>query len=148
MRHLYVFDFDGTISRTKFPRPHTPVNLADALKVMDPRRVSLDLPRWSVIRWMRHIKLYAGRDTDIFILTGRPEAARSLTEAWLQVHGVPYDVMTMVGEPTCAPTHEKKRALLSEWKTSYSSTLMIDDDPGVGTVCAELGIGFVNATDM
>ena len=146
--HLYVFDFDGTISKTKFPRPHTPVNLADALKVMDPRRVSLDRPRWGVIKWMRHIKLYAGPSTHIEILTGRPEAARELTEAWLLVHGVPYDEMVMVGTPECAPTSEVKRNHLEHVGSQCTSVMVVDDDPAVGLVCADLGLGFVNATEL
>lgn len=146
--HLYVFDMDGTIADTDFPRPHTPVNLADALQIMDPYRVSQDKPRYAVISWMQHIKLYAGPDSHIKILTGRPEASRNLTEAWLLLHGVPYEEMHMIGEPTCAPTHTKKRALLLRWKQEYDSVLVVDDDPSVGTVCADLGVGFVNAKEM
>jgi hypothetical protein len=146
--HLYIFDIDGTITQTKFARPHTPVNLADAVKIMDPWRVVQDKPRQAVIDWIQHIRLYAGSDTHIWLLTGRPEAARKLTEAWMQIHGVPYDRMVMLGEPTCTPTHEKKRQLLQELGAVYASILVVDDDPAVGTVVQTLGYGFVDAKEL
>ncbi len=148
MTCLYVYDLDGTISQTKYPRPHTPINLLDAIKIMDPLRVAQDKPRVSVISWMQHIRLYAGRSTSIYILTGRPEAARRLTEAWLLVNGVPYDDMVMVGTPDCEPTHMKKRQHLETWKKEFSSVLVVDDDPSVGELCAELRLGFVNAKEI
>lgn len=147
-RYLYIFDIDGTITQTKFPRPHTPLNLADAVRVMDPWRVAQDQPRKAVIEWMQHIRLYAGRQTDIWLLTGRPEAARALTEAWMQVHGVPFDRLVMLGEPTCAPTHEKKREFLRELGAIYASIMVVDDDPNVGAVTISLGYGFVDAKEM
>ena len=146
--HIMVYDLDGTISETSFPRPHTPLNLTDAVRIMDPGRVALDRPRPAIVDWMRHVQLYAGRDTVICILTGRPEASRTLTEAWLLVHGVPYHDLIMVGEPGCRPTSEKKRAYLEQWKVDYESILVVDDDPKVGAVCVELDIGFVLATEV
>ena len=115
---------------------------------MDPWRVSQDKPRRAVIEWMQHIKLYAGHETRIYLLTGRPEASRVITEAWLQVHGVPYDTMVMVGTPACAPTSGVKKIWLAKQKSQWTSIVLVDDDPAVGTVCAELGIGFVNAEDV
>lgn len=146
--HLFVFDIDGTISETTFPRPHTPVNLADAVQIMNPWRVSQDKPRSAVIHWIQDIRLYAGHETRIYLLTGRPEASRVQTEAWLLVNGVPYDHMIMVGEPGCKPTHHKKREWLESVKNHWTSIVLVDDDPAVGKMCDELGIGFVNAQEV
>jgi hypothetical protein len=34
-----------------------------------------------------------------------------------------------------------------QWK-AMGSLMVVDDDPSVGSVCAELGIGFVNAQEI
>lgn len=147
--HLYIFDIDGTITEPAENRPHSCQGIADMLRVMDPYAVSRDRPRGAVVAMMQKLRIYGGRDTAIWLLTGRHEPSRALTEAWLLVNGVPYDRLFMVGDYECAPTHTKKPAvLLQALDCKPDSILVIDDDEQVHEHCKQLGIAFVNAKEL
>lgn len=143
--HLYVFDIDGTLAHTPHHRPHSCKGTADSFLIMRPDRVATDTPYANTVEYVRSIRCHAGPDTMIYLLTGRPETARRLTEAWCLIHGVPYDELFMVGTAECRPSADNKAVLLKEWTMAYETITVVDDDPAVGKHCARLGIGFIDA---
>lgn len=148
--NILVVDFDGTIAQAPrgADRPHTPTTATHSWVVMDPGKVARDRPRRAVVRIMRNTRLHTS--DFIMILTGRPESARGLTEAWLLMHGVPYDQLTMVGTSEMLPTVQKKRPALERIRAGgqWDSVTVVDDDPAVLEVAKDLGFMAVDAREV
>lgn len=70
------------------------------------------------------------RDLLVVLLTARPTRVRDATLAWLERHGVRWDLLVMRGAGDFRPSHEAKldgvRALRAN---GFDIRLAIDDDP-------------------
>lgn len=73
-------------------------------------------------------------------LTGRPERNRTLTEDWLRGNGMPDSPLLMRADRDHRPARLAKREHLLRLLRTHQVALMVDDDPLVLDMLAELGI--------
>lgn len=109
---LVISDLDGTISDH---RHRLGIINRDVLGNTDWERFHAecihDLPIASTIRLLQGLDFF-GHQIDI--LTGRSEATRAETEAWLNEHGVPYTNLRMRPNDNHTQGHILKRQWLIE----------------------------------
>ncbi len=67
-------------------------------------------------------------DHEIVLLTGRPEGCRADTEAWLDEHGIGYDLLVMRPGGDRRPAAEVKVGLLSMLASGRTVGAVVDDD--------------------
>lgn len=73
-------------------------------------------------------------------LTGRPERNRTLTEQWLRHNGMPDAPLLMRADRDHRPARQAKREHLVRLLRTHRIALMVDDDPLVIDMLAELGV--------
>ena len=79
---------------------------------------------------------------DIFILTGRKEKYRAMTEKWLFENAIEYDKIIMQEKSMADKNHVYKEEKLLEIKKKYDIRMVYDDNFKVWEVCARLKIPF------
>ncbi len=82
-------------------------------------------------------ELAAGHD--VVLLTGRPERCRADTEAWLDDHGVTYELLVMRPAGNRLPAAEVKVRLLGLLAADRTVAVLVDDDPAVITAAGDAG---------
>lgn len=89
-----IFDLDGTLALIDDRRAmSTNVNgKMDWDTFFAPENIQLDKPNWPVIEMAKTLKNAGNR---IVIFSGRSKATKEVTRDWLNLHGVPADVIKM-----------------------------------------------------
>lgn len=90
------------------------------------------------------------RDLLVVLLTARPTKVREATLAWLDRHGVRWDLLVMRGPRDFRPSHEAKLDAVRALRANgFDIRLAIDDDPRnaamfrtEGIPCVELESGY------
>ena len=70
-------------------------------------------------------------DIRVFILTGRKEKYRAITEKWLYNNDIMYDKLIMQTKSMADKNHIYKEEKLLELKKKYYIRMMYDDNPNV-----------------
>ena len=70
-------------------------------------------------------------DIHIFILTGRKEKYRDLTERWLYNNDIMYDKLVMQEKSMADKNHIYKEEKLLEIQKKYDIRMVYDDNPNV-----------------
>ena len=81
-------------------------------------------------------------DVRVFILTGRKDKYREITEKWLYNNDIIYDKLIMQEKSTADKNHIFKEEKLLELKKKYDIRMMYDDNFQVGEVCSRMKIPF------
>lgn len=140
---IVVFDLDGTLAlndhRQHFllPKDGTSKDWGAFFEACDK-----DEPNWSVIRLMHTVSIW----TSVEIWSGRSDAVRGKTEAWLRKHGVKIVPLRMRAADDYRSDVDLKRAWLHE---SKRKPFMVFDDRSCvvdmwrqeGITCAQVAIG-------
>ncbi|MBA3522958.1 MAG: hypothetical protein H0T85_00055 [Geodermatophilaceae bacterium] len=131
---LLVVDIDGVVADVRHrlhhigshPRRWEDFFAAAAEDPVLPEGLAIvtDIPPGSALCW----------------LTGRPERNRALTEDWLRRHGMPDSPLLMRADRDHRPARQAKREHLLRLRRTHRVALMVDDDPLVLEMLAELGI--------
>lgn len=121
-----ICDIDGTLSNS--------VNR----KIFDDTKVMEDL----VIEPVKNIlKQYEYTDVDIFLMSGRQDSCREITEQWLKANNIPYDALYMRKAGDNRKDTIIKRELFDEHiRGKYNVLFVIDDRPCVCKMWQELGL--------
>ncbi len=65
----------------------------------------------------------------IVVLTARPDTIRDLTVAWLERHGIPYDLLVMRPDNDRGTSRTYKRAALADLRTfGFTPRIAFEDD--------------------
>ena len=84
---------------------------------------------------------YASSDMTIFIMSGRKETCREITEQWLEKNSVPYDDLYMRKADDNRDDTIIKRELYEKYiKGRYNVLFILDDRPKVCKMWQDLGI--------
>ena len=84
---------------------------------------------------------YASSDIAIFIMSGRKETCREITEQWLEKNNIPYDDLYMRKADDNRDDTIIKRDLYEKYiKGRYNTLFVIDDRPKVCKMWQDLGI--------
>jgi uncharacterized HAD superfamily protein len=70
-------------------------------------------------------------DHDIYVVTGRPDDYRDVTEQWLMLHGLPYKSLYMRKAGDYRPDDLVKQEILDEHFDPQNVELVIEDRPRV-----------------
>lgn len=129
MRKCVVFDLDGTLCllwESNKPYAHTWEEILN-----DPIYEEL-IDEWSLL------------DIDIIILTWRKHSDHYKTTVdWLEQNEIPYDHLIMCKDWHPEENHIFKKRVLRVLSQMYEEISMVyDDNPEVGKVCARLRIPF------
>lgn len=118
-----VFDLDGTLAlidhrrhMVECQRPNWPSFF---------RACAHDKPNRPVIR-TAEIMRRAG--LEIWIVSGRSDEVRRITEKWLKRHSVPYDQLIMRRAGDRTPDHTLKARWVAELNLSPENVLAVYDD--------------------
>ena len=134
---VWVFDLDGTLANTAHRdhlRPESNGNGDEWVPY------SMQCAGDSVIVPVRELIL-GGAWNVIWIVTGRTELARELTEAWLHSHFIDYDELIMRADGDHRNNVTLKLEALDRIEAlGYEVTLWVDDYPRVIEAMAERGI--------
>jgi len=84
MNTCFLFDIDGTLA------------LMDGRTPFDFHLVHTDKPQIHVTELYKHLRQTL--PSKFFIVTGRSEDCRAITEKWLEEQGISYDALYMRGE--------------------------------------------------
>lgn len=131
-----IFDMDGTLCDVTSVRHH----------ILDRRRrnykafhyLSVFCPP---IEWVRHraIDCNIGGVT-VIVVTARREEWRTLTEAWLFQHNIPYDTLHMRGQGDDRKDKLVKGDILDRLLETYDIKHAYDDNPSIIELWQERGI--------
>ena len=124
MKKAIVFDLDWTLCKESATRPEEYTGSEEAIDCM-----------YSLYLW------YSGYSR--IIITGRKERHRATTELWLKNNAYQFDTLIMNDDGVGKKNHILKREKLIELQKEYDIELMIDNNPDIAPVCAELGINFM-----
>lgn len=108
-----VFDVDGTLSimRNRGPFDWDKVDRDDFNQIVG-----------------EQVKFHKSMGRKIFIVSGRDESCRKLTEDWLAFYGVEYDALFMRPKDNYEKdTVIKKRIIEAEFKDKFNIMLWVDD---------------------
>lgn len=94
-----------------------------------------DPPVSSTVAWVRSL----AHDHDIIVITGRPEAYRARTAAWLKKHAIPFTDIFMRRDGDHRPDYEIKEEALRRWPKERIK-LVIEDRPLVHDMWRKHGI--------
>lgn len=149
-----IIDIDGTLTIRRFGGP-SPATYRPAIWDPEARtpydwdRVGEDLPNPPMIEVAR--ALHAAGHL-IVVTSGRSEACRAQTEAWLTGHGIPWHVLHMASlaetERGVPDWQVKERIWRTEIEPTYQILMSFDDRQEVvdlwrsaGLVCAQVAPG-------
>jgi hypothetical protein len=114
-------DIDGTITLQR-----AQIDDADS-RHEDRAGITGALPNWPVIKTLR---LYSLAGYQIILATGRPQSETKQTIAWLDQHGVPYDLLHLRPDEDNRPRRVRKREFyMSQVAPYYQVDLVLDDRP-------------------
>ena len=113
MKHIVVFDLDGTLSDGRHRLPLLPAiedRSRDSAWINFSLAAIDDTPITDNISLLRMLSIHY----DIIILTGRGAVSRDITIKWLRENYVPYDRLIMRPIGDCRPDTEFKEAMLKQ----------------------------------
>lgn len=141
MRAIAVFDIDGVLADVRHRLHHVEAS---------PKRWSAffaEADRDGLLAEGAAILRSLAEDHEIRYLTGRPERMRALTELWLVEQSLPTASLTMRPNRDRRPSRLFKRDRLRQWQgESAPIALVVDDDPQVIEMVAQLGLAVLAAT--
>lgn len=123
-RKIVIVDMDGTLADVSHRLHHLTGPKKNWKKFFG--AMSDDPPSEIVMNWVKAL----AADYEVVIMTGRPEAYRSVTETWLSDHGVRYSSLLMRRDGDHRPDHVVKRELLDRTDKDRVA-FVIDDRPSV-----------------
>jgi phosphoglycolate phosphatase-like HAD superfamily hydrolase len=139
-RPLAVFDIDGVLADVTHRLHHLqrrPKNwhgfFADAIH---------DPPLADGLR----LATEAARDCEVVYVTGRPEACRRDTVAWLRQHGLPQGTLSMRAQRDRRPAKLAKPQLLKRLAAGRTVAVVVDDDLAVCDAYEAAGWTVLRAT--
>ena len=122
--NAYVFDIDKTLAY------HTDRGPFDYNKMMS------DEP----ILGIKKILLALSTDNFIFVLTGRPERVRSLTEKWLKENGIKFNCLIMKEGNEYQKSAITKKDSMESILEDYNVLAVFEDSVPCVDVYKELGL--------
>ena len=139
-RRIVVFDIDGVLADVSHRLHHIgtrPKNWRAFFAAADadpPLQEGIDLAN----------RLSA--EHEVLYLTGRPESLRSVTQEWLERHGLPEGRLVMRRGGDFRPARVAKLDLLASVGGHDRVHAMVDDDPAVVEALTEAGYAVLHAT--
>ena len=131
---VVLVDIDGTLADVRHRLHHIQgpgrKNWKAFFEAMD-----RDAPIASTIAWVQAL----APNHDIVITTGRPEAYRTRTIAWLKKHDIPFNDVFMRRDGDHRPDYEIKKEALERWPKKRIK-LVIEDRPPVCEMWLQQGI--------
>jgi hypothetical protein len=85
---------------------------------------------------------------DVVYLSGRPESLRSVTQRWLEVHGLPPGPLRLRPRRDFRPSRVFKVEALRELARTTPVAVLVDDDPAVLEAARLAGFDVLPATWM
>lgn len=133
-----IFDMDGTLCDVTSVRHH----------ILDRRRrnyrafhyLSVFCPP---IEWVRDRAIDCNIEgVTVIVVTARREEWRTLTEAWLFQHNIPYDTLHMRGQDDPRKDKLVKGDILDKLLETYDIEHAYDDNPSIIELWQERGIPY------
>ncbi len=93
----------------------------------------------SVLSAGRTRLLEAAADDIVILVSGRPERLRTITTAWLRLHGFPELPLYLRADLDHRPASIIKREILNNLGGPVAITLVVDDDPRVAKTLVAAG---------
>src|SRR5215469_1058342 len=140
MTEVVLFDLDSTIADTYHRQWMVPEIKAGNGPTWDDYSMACsdDKPIEGVISMLRMLS-DAGKL--IFIVTGRSDAARDLTQEWLKQNHVPWDALLMRKAGDRTPNGTYKRAAIKKIEDAgYEPVLFVEDYPAVADEIRATGL--------
>jgi uncharacterized HAD superfamily protein len=138
----YIFDLDGTISNNL----HRLSLLKDPANWEKYNELAIqDTPFWYIRQLMVCLHLSAPR---LYISTTRTETYRHLTEEWLEMYDIPYDMLLMAQVGDKRSHAEIKKSMVDFIRADgYRIILAFDDRPSVIKMFRSNGIPCLAMSD-
>jgi hypothetical protein len=130
MNNVVIFDLDGTLALIDDRRAKSLLKNGkmDWDVFFDPKNIELDKPNMPVIHMARMLTM-TGHDVVIF--SGRSDATREATKAWLEKYKVPFTMMKMrpaSGGFKFMPDDKLKQLWLDELFPDRNTIIGVFDD--------------------
>ena len=125
IRKVVIVDIDGTLADVTHRLHHVRGKRKKWKKFF--ALMSEDMPVKEVIARV----LELSKHHDIYLVSGRPDDYRSITEKWLELHRIPYKALYMRKSGDYRPDDEVKQEILDKHFDKSTVELVIDDRPRV-----------------
>ena len=130
---IVIFDIDGVLADNSHRLYHIESKYKDWELFFNQMNEDLLIDKYYDI-----LLQYFENDHLIYLFTSRPENYRDMTEVWLYLNNIPYDLLVMREVDDRRPADEVKRDYLSLIADLRSVKAVYEDDPG----CVEMFLSF------
>ena len=131
---IVLVDIDGTLADVRHRLHHISGERKKNWKAFF-AGMDRDRPIASTVAWVQSL----AQVHDIIMITGRPEAYRARTLAWLKKHEIPFADVFMRRDGDHRPDYEIKKEALQRWPKERIK-LVIEDRPPVCDMWLQQGI--------
>lgn len=140
MKPAWIFDIDGTLANTEHRLHHIKPPQGGKKNWGSFFREAYKDQPYEHVRTISHL-VYALGAFSVIVLTARPEDRREDTVAWLQEHGIKYDMLLMRPVGEYKPDFEVKRDLyLEHLKDKYKIICAFEDRLQVAKMWRKEGV--------